>query len=304
MRIGVVFPHHAIGADPLAARDWAQAADELGIDDIIVYEHLILPDAASHPDRQFRYTNTLEVHEPLTLCAFFAGVTRRIGLQTGVLVLPLRETVVVAKQAAEVDLLSSGRLRLGVGAGWMEFEFETLGQDFHERGARLDEQMTLLRMLWTNAAVRFKGRLHRIDGAGLNPLPVQRPIPLWVGGGVRASLRRAARLGDGWMLQARYMQQLPDAQAHQLLEWLHQEEEAAGRPVGSVAIQAPITIRSTSEADWVTHAEAWQLYGATHLFVDTGVTDPSGDPSLASIEYQIQSLHRIKTALEPLASDR
>src|SRR6266852_36172 len=169
MRIGVSFPHHAIGPDPAAIRDWAQAADDLGIDHLIVYEHIILPDQALHPDETFRYTHETVLHEPLTLCSYLAAVTRRVGLQTGILVLPLHETVIVGKQLAEVDVLSGGRLRLGVGVGWLEFEFAALGRDFHSRGARMDEQIALLRGLWTGPSVTFHGREHHIEGAGINP---------------------------------------------------------------------------------------------------------------------------------------
>jgi len=149
------------------------------------------------------------------LCGFIAAATRRIGLQTAVIVAPLHERVILAKQAAEVDVQSGGRLRLGVGVGWMEFEFEALGRSFHTRGARLDEQMALTRALWSRQSVTYHGHEHHIDGAGFNPLPVQQPIPMWVGGGVRASVRRAARLGDGCLLPGRYMGQLPDADALQ-----------------------------------------------------------------------------------------
>jgi probable F420-dependent oxidoreductase len=184
-------------------------------------------------------------------------VTRRIGLQTGVLLLPLRDTVITAKQAAEVDVLSGGRLRLGVGVGHMAFEFVALGRSFEKRGRRLDEQMVLLRALWTRESVSFDGREHHIDGAGLNPLPVQRPIPLWVAGGVRASVRRAAHLGDGWILPGTYVGQPPDDSARQLRDWLREEEAAAGRPQGSVGIQGVSTIVRTSEADWAAHGQAW-----------------------------------------------
>ena len=229
MRIGISFPHQAIGPDPIGIRDWAQTAEQLGFDHMVVYEHVILPDAVSHPGETFPFTNQESLHEPLVLCGFLAGVTRRIGLQTGILILPLRDTVILAKQAAEVDVLSGGRLRLGVGAGYIAFEFDALGRNFHARGARMDEQLALLRELWTRSAVTFRGREHRIDGAGLNPLPVQRPIPLWVAGTVRASVRRAARYGAGWIASGAYIDRPVDDEARQLLAYLHQEAEAAGR---------------------------------------------------------------------------
>ena len=300
MQIGIAFPHHAIGMDPVVIRDWAQAAEDLGFDRLIIYEHVLLPDAQAHPTRVFRYTNRTVLHEPLVLCGFLAAATRRIGLQTGVIVAPLHQTIILAKQAAEVDVLSGGRLRLGVGVGWMEFEFEALGRSFHNRGARLDEQMALMRALWTSDSVTFHGHEHHIDGAGLNPLPVQQPIPLWVGGGVRASVRRAARLGDGWIVPGSYMGQLPDANALQALDWLRAEEAAAARPAGSVGVQGVMTIGRTFEAEWAAIADEWKRFGATDLLVDTGVTSLGRDESLDTAAAQLKALARIKEALGPV----
>ena len=300
MQIGIAFPHHAIGMDPVVIRDWAQAAEDLGFDRLIIYEHVLLPDAQAHPTRVFRYTNRTVLHEPLVLCGFLAAATRRIGLQTGVIVAPLHQTIIPAKQAAEVDVLSGGRLRLGVGVGWMEFEFEALGRSFHNRGARLDEQMALMRALWTSDSVTFHGHEHHIDGAGLNPLPVQQPIPLWVGGGVRASVRRAARLGDGWIVPGSYMGQLPDANALQALDWLRAEEAAAARPAGSVGVQGVMTIGRTFEAEWAATADEWKRFGATDLLVDTGVTSLGRDESLDTAAAQLKALPRIKEALGPV----
>jgi probable F420-dependent oxidoreductase len=299
MRIGVSFPHHAIGLDPLAIRDWAQAAEDLGFDHLVVYEHVIGPDPAIHPDQAFRYTNQVVWHEPLVLCGFLAAATRRVGLQTGILVLPLRDTVVVAKQAAEVDVLSGGRLRLGVGVGWMEFEFAALGRDFHARGARLDEQMVLLRALWTDPAVTFHGREHHIAGAGINPLPVQRPIPLWVGGKVRAAARRAARLGDGWIVPGTYLERPPDDAARQMLAWLREAATEAGRPAEALGVQGAFSIGRVPEAEWAARAEAWRQFGATALLVDTGATGGSRDRSLDAFDGQMQALRRIRDVLEP-----
>jgi probable F420-dependent oxidoreductase len=297
MRIGVSFPHQALGVDPVAIRDWAQAADELGIDRLIVYEHVILPDPARHPGQTFRYTNQTNLHEPLVLCGFLGAVTRRVGLQTGILILPLRDTIIVAKQAAEVDVLSGGRLRLGVGIGWEAFEFAAIGRDFHERGARLDEQLPLLRALWSDPSVDFQGRWHRVEGAGICPLPVQRPIPLWVAGGVRAALRRAARHGDGWIAPGDYLVRAPDEEARRLLGWLHEEAAAAGRAPASLGVQGVITIGRQPEAEWTARAEAWRQLGATDLLVDTGVSARASDPGLTDPAQQIQALRRISMAL-------
>jgi probable F420-dependent oxidoreductase len=300
MRIGVSFPHHAMGLDPAAVRDWAQAADDLGIGHLIVYEHIILPDQALHPDEAFRYTHDTVLHEPLTPCSYPAAVTQRVGLQTGILVLPLHETVIVGKQLAEVDVLSAGRLRIGVGVGWLEFEFSALGRDFRSRGARMDEQIALLRGLWTGPSVTFHGREHHIGGAGINPLPVQRRLPVWVAGKVRATVRRAARYGDGWIVAGDYLRKPPDDDARQMMDWLHEEEDAAGRPVGSLGVQGVFSIGQKTEAEWAAGAEAWRQFGATDVLIDTGVSALSRDASLNTPGAQINALRRISDVLEPL----
>ena len=297
MRIGISFPHQAIGPDPIGIRDWAQTAEELGFDYVVVYEHVILPDAASHPGETFRYTNKESLHEPLVLCGFLASVTRRIGLQTGILILPLRATVILAKQAAEVDVLSGGRLRLGVGAGYIAFEFDALGRNFHTRGARMDEQLALLRELWTSSAVTFQRREHSVDGAGLNPLPVQRPIPLWVAGTVRASVRRAARYGAGWIASGAYIGRPVDDEARQLLAYLHQVAEAAGRRPEELGVQGFMSIGQSTEAEWAERAEGWRQFGATDLAIDTGVSATASNPSLNSTRAQIHALRRMADVL-------
>jgi probable F420-dependent oxidoreductase len=297
MHVGVSFPHHAIGSDPTALCDWAQACEDLGFDQVIVYEHVLGPDAALHPDQNFRYTNRSVWHEPLVLCGFLAAVTKRIGLQTGVVVLPLRETVIAAKQAAEVDVLSGGRLRFGVGVGWMEFEFDGLGHDFHARGARLDEQMELLRRLWTEPSVTYQGRWHRIDGAGINPLPVQRPVPVWVGGRARAVARRIARHGDGWIVPGDYLVGQPDDEARRTLDWLHQEAVAVGRLPEEFGVQGVMSIAREPEAKWATRAEEWRRFGATDLLVDTGVSGRTRNPAFETVTQQINALERLRRAL-------
>ena len=197
MKIGAVFPHLEIGNDPVVIRDWAQAVEDLGYSHILAYDHVI---GAVHEHREppllGPYTETSAFHEPLVLFGYFAACTRRVELATGILILPQRQTVLVAKQAAEIDLLSGGRLRLGVGTGWNYVEFDSLNENFHDRGQRQEEQVTLLRALWSEPVLDYHGRWHRVDRAGLKPLP-GRQIPIWFGGFVDAAFERAARLGDG-----------------------------------------------------------------------------------------------------------
>src|SRR5262250_1474052 len=205
MQYGVVFPQTEFGNDPLAIKDYAQTADGLGYDYLLVYDHVL----SAHPDRGRKltgpYTHEHPFHEPFVFFGYLAAVTTRLQLTTGIIILPQRQTALVAKQAAEIDVLSGGRLRLGIGLGWNQVEYEALNQDFHTRGRRSEEQIEVLRLLWTEETVTYSGRWHRISHAGLNPRPIQRPIPIWIGSGApqmplppEAGMRRIARLADGW----------------------------------------------------------------------------------------------------------
>ncbi|HLE77974.1 MAG TPA: LLM class F420-dependent oxidoreductase, partial [bacterium] len=180
MRLGVVFPTTEIGSDPRAVAGIAQAAEALGYHHLLAYDHVL--GAVPRAENWLGYTYEDPFHEIFTLLAFLAGQTTSIELATGILILPQRQTALVAKQATEVDILSRGRLRLGVGIGWNTVEYEALEMDWHTRGARMEEQVRVLRKLWTQEVVTFRGRFHHIVDAGINPLPVQRPIPIWMGG--------------------------------------------------------------------------------------------------------------------------
>lgn len=197
MRIGVVFPQTEIGQDPAVIRDYAQAVESMGFTHLLAFDSVV----GANPDRpggwDSPYTYQHAFHEPFVLFGFCAAVTRRIELVTGVIILPQRQTALVAKQAAEVDVLSGGRLRLGIGVGWNTVEFEALGEYFGNRGKRVEEQLEVMRRLWTQELVTFEGQWHRVPDAGIRPLPVQRPIPIWMGGDSDAVIRRAARLADG-----------------------------------------------------------------------------------------------------------
>ena len=201
MRFGVVLPQTQLGADPAVLRDFVQAAEGMGYHHLLAYDHVL----GANPDRPgwdggrpYSYQDMF--HEPFTLFSWMAGLTESIGFMTGVLILPQRQTALVAKQAAQLDLLSGGRFRMGIGIGWNEVEYDSLGYDFKTRGARVEEQIDLLRQLWTRDLIDFRGRFDTIDDAGINPLPPQ-PIPIWIGGYADAVLRRTARLGDGYVAQ-------------------------------------------------------------------------------------------------------
>jgi probable F420-dependent oxidoreductase len=198
MKIGAIFPQTEIGSDPIGVRDYAQAVEDMGFSHILIYDHVV---GAAPQGRDFpmAYTDQSLFHEPFVLFGYLAGFTKRVELMTGVIILPQRQTVLVAKQAAEVDVLSDGRLRLGVGIGWNPVEYEALNENFHNRGRRIEEQVEVMRQLWTEPVVEYHGKWHQIDRAGLNPLPIQQPIPVWFGGSAEPALQRLARIADGWI---------------------------------------------------------------------------------------------------------
>ena len=281
MRIGAIFPTKEIGTDPGGLRDWAQGVEELGYTHALVYDHVLGADTTNRPDWKGPYDLDDPFHEPLTLLSFFAAVTNHLELVTGIVILPQRQTALVAKQAAQVDLLSDGRLRLGVGLGWNRVEYEALGEDFTVRGARADEQVALLRRLWTTRSVTFEGRWDVVREAGLNPLPVQQPIPVWFGGGSdQAALERVGRLGDGWMPL-----HPPTEAGQQALASIHDAARAAGRDPDSIGVEGRLRAAADHGNRWRTDAERWRDFGATHLTVhtmDDGLAGP--DAHLARLQ--------------------
>ena len=264
MKIGVVFPQTEITADPVAVRDYAQTAEGLGFDYLLAYDHVL----GANPDRpggwRGPYTDQSLFHEIFVLYGYLAGLTERIELVTGILILPQRQTALVAKQAAEVDVLSGGRLRLGVGVGWNEVEYDALGEDFSMRGRRQAEQVALLRRLWTEELVTFDGEFDTIPDAGLNPMPVQRPIPLWFGGGADSVLRRMARLGDGWMPNT-----MPLSQLSAMLTTVRAYVAEAGRDPATFGVDCRINLSRTPESGWAEEMAALGELGVTHVCVNT-----------------------------------
>jgi len=286
MRIGAVFPQTEIGVDPIAIRDYAQATEELGYRHLLIYDHVLGASTANRPDWRGPYTSDTLFHEPFVLFGYLAGLTKRIELVTGVIILPQRQTALIAKQAAEIDVLSGGRLRLGVGIGWNEVEYQALGQDFHNRGVRMEEQIDVLRALWTQPVVNFAGRWHQINAAGIKPLPIQRPIPIWIGATADAAIERAGRISDGW-----FPQRPPDDQARAMLDRLRHAAVAAGRAADAVGVEARLSIGQVPEAEWARYAAGWRGLGATHLCVNTM------GAGLRSPQEHIDALRRVKDAL-------
>jgi len=246
-------------------RDYAQAADDLGFSHLLAYDHVLGAD----PDRPGGWRGPYNVHtlfhEPLVLFAYMAGLTRRIEFVTGILILPQRQTALVAKQAAELDVLSGGRLRLGVAVGWNAVEYESLGESFETRGRRISEQIEVMRALWTQEVVDFKGRWHTIPKAGINPLPVQRPIPIWMGGESDIVQKRAARIADGWMP---HLAPGPKGQAgvDRILTLVRE----AGRDPARFGIEGRMTLARLPREQWQKELEGWRaMRGITHLSINT-----------------------------------
>ncbi|MGI8550458.1 MAG: LLM class F420-dependent oxidoreductase [Dehalococcoidia bacterium] len=264
MQLGVVFPQTEIGSDPAAIRDYAQAAEGLGYRHLLVYDHVL----GANPERpggwRGPYTHNDSFHEPFVLFGYLAGLTRALELVTGILILPQRQTALVAKQAAAVDLFTGGRLRLGVGVGWNRVEYEALGENFATRGRRIEEQISLLRKLWTQPLVQFEGRWGKVPDAGISPLPVQRPIPIWMGGTVDAVLRRVARIADGWFPQFR-----PGPEARETMDRLTGYIREAGRDPSSVGIEGRVSAGNRGPDEWAAAARQWAELGATHLSFNT-----------------------------------
>jgi probable F420-dependent oxidoreductase len=264
MHIGVVFPQTEFGSDPGAIRDYAQTAEGLGFTHIVAYDHVL----GANPERpggwSGPYTHRDPFHEPFVLFSFMAAATQKIQFVPGVIILPQRQTALVAKQAAALDVLSGGRLRLGVGLGWNEVEYIALGQDFRTRGRRLEEQVAVLRQLWTRPLVNFSGRWHTLPDAGLNPLPIQRPIPLWFGGTADAALRRLARLADGWLLNHRTV-----ADARPALERLDRYLAEAGRTRAGFGLEPRLAYGDGDPEAWAASLDDWKAAGATHLSFNT-----------------------------------
>jgi probable F420-dependent oxidoreductase len=264
MQVGVVFPQTEIGNDPAAIRDYAQTAESLGFTHILAYDHVL----GANPNRpggwSGPYTYQTPFHEVFVLFSYFAGITQRIGLVTGIAILPQRQTALVAKQAASLDVLSGGRLRLGVGLGWNEVEYTALNENFHNRGKRIEEQVEVMKRLWAEELVDFKGKYHTIPDAGINPLPPRRSIPVWFGGHHEAVIQRIARLGNGWM--PNYAE---PADARPSLDLLQNLFSEAGRAWEDLGIEARISYARGDVHAWGTLLSGWKTQGATHISFNT-----------------------------------
>lgn len=271
MKFGAVFPQTEIGTDPRALRDFAQGAEGLGFDYLLAYDHILGAQREAYPEQSFIYDHHDTFHEPFTLFSYLAAVTERLEFVTGILVLPQRDVRLVAKQASQLSLLSEGRFRMGVGAGWNRAEFESLGADFGTRGARLNEQLKLLQKLFVEPLVDFQGEYHQVKRCGLNPLPPKVP-EIWVGGFAPAVLRRTARFAAGWMPAT-----LPAGQETEIVERLHGYLREVGKDPSHFGLDARIVLAKTPREQWAQEFDKWKALGATHFRCNTmglGLTNP------------------------------
>lgn len=264
MKIGIVFPQIEFGNDTAAIRDYAHTAEDLGYTHILAYDHIL----GANPNRsepwQGPYTFKDPFHEPFLLFSYMAALTQAIEFVTGILILPQRETTLVAKQAAELDILSNGRFRLGIGNGWNKVEYIAQNQDFHIRGKRIEEQVEVLRQLWQNELITYKGQWHHIPDAGIKPLPVQQPIPIWFGGHADAVLRRLSRIGDGWFPNYKTA-----ASAQPSLDKLDSYLAENGRSRSDIGIEARIPYGDGNPDIWQQLLSDWQKAGASHITLNT-----------------------------------
>jgi probable F420-dependent oxidoreductase len=285
MHIGVVFPQTEIGADVGAVRAYAEGIETMGYAHLLAYDHVLGADPAVHVGWAGPYDIDTTFHEPFVLFGYLAAVTS-VELVTGIIILPQRQTALVAKQAAEVDLLTGGRLRLGVGLGWNAVEYEALGKDFSDRGRRMGEQVELLRRLWTERAVTFAGSFERVTAAGLAPLPVQRPIPVWFGAASPPAYRRAGRLADGWFPQVP-----PGPHLESALALVAEGAVAAGRDPAAIGMEGRVNWGDGGVDRVVDHVGRWRAAGATHVSINTMRA------GLATVDDHLRVLAEVAQAL-------
>ncbi len=263
MEIGAVFPHNEIGTDPQAIKDYAQGVEELGITHLLIYDHVLGADRDRPGGFEGPYDKDVAFHEPFTTFAFIAAVTQKLDMITTVMILPQRQTVLAAKQAAELAILSNNRFKLGIGVGWNAVEYVGLNENFRDRGKRQAEQVELMRLLWDSEILEYKGNYHEIDKASINPRPSQ-PIPIWFGGGAPQLIQRCAELGDGWIPLMG-----PNDKAKAMLDEIRQKRFDKGLSWDDFGVQAQAQYAGGNPELWAKHAAKWRELGASHLAIAT-----------------------------------
>ena len=284
MQIGVTFPQTEIGADPAVIRDYAQAAQGMGYRHLVAFDHVLGADTTHRPGWR-GYTHRQMFHEPFVLFGYLAALTP-LEFVPAVIILPQRQTALVAKQAAEVDVLTAGKLRLGIGVGWNPVEYEALGMNFQARGHVVEEQIEVMRLLWSQEIVNYAGKYHTIRAAGLNPLPVRRSIPIWTGGRADVALRRTARIADGWFPLGH-----PNDQMRQAVAQLRSYVQEEGRDPASLSIEATVNARDGKLDEWIRQTEEWRALGATYVSINTM------SAGFTSLSEHINAVRRYKEAV-------
>jgi probable F420-dependent oxidoreductase len=286
MNIGVVFPQTEIGADRGAIRAYTERVEELGYAHLLAYDHVLGADPEVHTPWHGPYDIDTTFHEPFVLFGYLAAISE-LELVTGIIILPQRQTALVAKQAAEIDLLTLGKLRLGVGLGWNAVEYEALGTDFSTRGRRIGEQVELMRSLWTQRAVTHHGEYEHVTGAGLAPRPIQQPIPVWFGVASEPAFRRAGRLADGW-----FPMLPPGSRLDEARTIVDDAASAAGRDPQTIGMEGRVSWSADGGvARVVDHVGRWRAAGATHVGINTMNAGLEGvDAHLAALDACAQEL--------------
>ena len=288
-KIGAVFPQTEIGENPEDIKEYVLAVESMGFDHILIYDHVLGADIERRPNWTGAYDLDHPFHEILVLFGFIAALTSTIELTTGILVLPQRDTGLVAKQAAELDILSNGRLRLGVGIGWNAVEFEALNSNFYDRGARIEEQISVLRELWTNELVSYEGKWHQLNDVGLNPLPTQRPIPVWFGGEADQVMNRIGEMGDGWIYPN--SAPFPEKKSKEMLDLIKNSAKRFNRSADAIGIEKIFSVSEKPKDGWKYPVQSWLEFGATHLSLNTMDANlPSIKDHLKALEFFINEI--------------
>ncbi len=285
MEIGAVFPHNEIGTDPQAIKDYAQGVEELGVTHLLIYDHVLGADRDRPGGFEGPYDKDVAFHEPFTTFAFIAAVTKKLDMITTVMILPQRQTVLVAKQAAELAILSNNRFKLGIGVGWNTVEYTGLNENFKNRGKRQEEQVELMRLLWENEVLEYKGDYHHIDKASINPRP-SKSVPIWFGGGAPQLIERCADLGDGWIPLMG-----PNEAARKTLAAIKEKRESKGLNWDNFGVQAQAQYAGGDAERWNKHAEKWRNLGASHLAIATHNAEPTNvDGHLGRIKEYLNAV--------------
>ncbi|MBV9173058.1 MAG: LLM class F420-dependent oxidoreductase [Chloroflexi bacterium] len=284
MQVGAVLSQSELGPDVGAMREYAQAVQDLGFEFLVTADHVVGAEKADHPELDRVFPIESYLREPFMLGAFLAGVAPRLGYLTSVIILPQRQTVLAAKQAADIDVLTSGQFRLGIGIGWNPIEYQALGLRFQDRARRFEEQIELMRRLWCERVVTFQGRFHTVSAAGINPRPIQQPIPIWIGASAEAAVKRATRIADGY-LPLRPLEGGWQATIDKVHGWLRE----AGRDPASFGIEGRLDASQGTPDDWRKTIEMWRGFGASHLSVGTGGAGNGPEPHIARLR-QVREL--------------